>query len=105
MRQWRTRNDYVPLLHDPLALYCCLYPERIGTGEITATVLDEGETCGLTLNLDDYDGFYDKSRARKNVILTEVDVDDAAREFMRLVYGAAVLTEKRNEVYAAIKEN
>lgn len=105
MRQWSTRNDYVPLLHDPLALYCCLYPERIGTGEIKATVLDEGETCGLTLNLDDYDGFYDKSRAREVEILTEVDVDDAAREFMRLVYGAAVLTEKRNEAYAAIKEN
>lgn len=39
------------------------------------------------------------------MILTEVDVDDAAREFMRLVYGASVLTEKRNEAYAAIKEN
>ena len=101
VRQWKTRNNYVPLLHDPLALYCCIFPERIITGKLIATVLDGGEACGLTLNLNDYEGFRDESSAREIEILTEVDITDVVNEFMRLVYDAPVLTEKRNEVYMA----
>lgn len=101
VRQWQTRNDYVPLLHDPLALYCCMYPERITTRRLKATVLDEGEACGLTLNLDDYDGFGDKTRVREIEVLSNVDVGDVAREFMRLVYGAAELGKDESKAYAA----
>lgn len=101
MREWKTRNDYVPLLHDPLAFYCCQFPDRIKTGKLKATVLDDGATCGLTLNLNDYEGFCDKSRVREIEVLTEVDIDDVAKEFMRLVYDLPVITKKRNEAYAA----
>lgn len=101
MREWKTRNDYVPLLHDPLALYCCLFPDRIKTGKLKATVLDEGETCGLTLNLNDYEGFGDRSRVNTIEILTEIDCGDVAREFMRLVYDVPAANKSKNEAYAA----
>ena len=92
MRQWKTRNHYLPLLHDPLALYCCLFPERIGTCKLKATVLDDGDACGITFNLNDYDGFADKTRVREIEVLKKVDCEDVAREFMRFVYDGAFLS-------------
>ena len=64
-------------------------------------MLDDGETCGMTLNLNDYEDFGEHSRANAIEVLTEIDCGDVAREFMRLVYDNPAANEKDNEAYEA----
>ena len=58
-RLWRCANpDRLPALHDPLAIYCAIYPEICKMAEQRIAVLDRGAGRGLTLNVDAYGKAY-----------------------------------------------
>ena len=90
VRAWSKRASYVPLLHDPLAFYSVIHPDRVKYEKIKSLVVDEGDAAGLTLNLNDYWGKARKDpRARKITVLSQANLDDVANEFMSLVFGRA----------------
>ena len=55
VRQWKTRNAYIPLLHDPAAVICAEIDDMCVKKDISFHVVDDGVATGITLNVDDLD--------------------------------------------------
>lgn len=50
VRRWSACNGYAPILHDPLAMECCLRPDSVRMEETGVRVVQSGLCRGLTLN-------------------------------------------------------
>ncbi len=90
VRSWSKRNDYIPLLHDPLALMYALDASFASTCRIKAAVVEDGLAEGITLNLTDGSGCngaaYKRPDARTVTVINGVDEQCAVEEFMRKVF-------------------
>ena len=60
--EWSKNGGWLPLLHDPIALYFVLEPSKFVTEKIRTLFIGEGELAGLSLNLNKIRGcFKDKT--------------------------------------------
>lgn len=87
VKQWSTKNKYIPLLHDPSAFYFCLRPDLMNMIDCRLKVVSSGEFMGLTLNLNDY-----TLRKDKDIVYPTVKVAVSAKnnviinDFMKDVF-------------------
>lgn len=102
VREWKERNsvklnvngevkskkfDFIPILHDPLALICACDNRYYKSKPTKIAVIDEGIACGMTLNVSTLN-----LAATKGVhfsvaeVVTEVSAKDIVQEFMKEVF-------------------
>lgn len=90
VRSWSERNDYIPLLHDPLALMYALDSSFASTCRIKAAVVESGLAEGITLNLTDGAGCngasYKRPDARTVTVVNGVDERFVVKKFMSKVF-------------------
>ena len=102
VRDWKERNtvkfnvngevktkkfDFIPILHDPLALICACNSKFYKAKKTKIAVIDEGPACGMTINVSTLN-----LSATQNVnyseadIITEVNADEIVGEFMKVTF-------------------
>lgn len=89
VRQWRVRNSAVlsPLLHDPAMLICALNRSFCRTTKTAFCVVDAGPAAGLTLNVENLNGFaLAELPAHPVTLAVSADRDRIVTEYMRTVF-------------------
>lgn len=88
VRSWKKRNTYVPLLHDPVAVYYALYPEWFILNDVRTKVVADGELMGATVNLTLFTGgVKDKESYPLLPVAVSVDKQKVVKDFMQTVFG------------------
>lgn len=84
VRQWKSRNGYIPLLHDPAALICATNERMCFKKDVSFHVLDDGIGAGLTINVDSLDlAALPKFYSRRISLAVDADNDAIVEEFMK----------------------
>ena len=87
VESWSKRNTYIPLLHDPAALYYCLHPECFKMQKTLTKIVTEGDCMGMTLNLEYLrGGIQGRTEHRKVNLAEEADSGRIVAEFMKDVF-------------------
>ena len=87
VKLWYREHKYLPILHDPLALYYCIDPQIVTTERAKIKVVTSGEARGLTMNLQTADGSpYSEDRAEA-LISRSVEKEAFIALFLKQVFG------------------
>lgn len=87
VKLWVKNHSYLPILHDPLALYYAIYPEICTMRKAKIRVLkDEGLLKGFTLNLMNYDDCREKKETLEVLVADSVDSKKMIRIFLNKVF-------------------
>ena len=91
-RMWNTFTGCIPMLHDPLALYCALDPQYVLLEEQAVELVCEGALKGVVLNRDRSTFYFgDKLKLPRVKVAKEVLDRDFLEKFFEILYGKEVL--------------
>lgn len=92
VRAWFKNSKSDPLLHDPVALYYCIMPEKFTERKIRTRFIADGELTGMSLNLDTFTGLIEdkKSCPLINVVIN-AKADEIVQDFMSSLFGKRLI--------------
>ena len=87
VKQWSTKNKYIPLLHDPAAYYYCLRPDLYNVIDFSVNVIDEGELTGMSLNMNEFTLRINREKKYPvHKLVVKADNDVIISDFMKDVF-------------------